>query len=366
MLTGKVLSLDIGNRNMHLIQGRSRGNMADLEISAQARTPDGAVRDGTILDSSALTKALRDLVKSSHANADRAIISIKSTNIINREITVPVVKLEELRQLVVFEMEQYVPNINNDYALGFVISDRITAGGGEQYKLRVSAAPRAMVASYSDLLKSVSLKPVIMDTPANALAKLVARNRKLAASVPALVDGVPVEADSPWKWTNAAFIDMGYELTEVNIFTGDKPVFSRLIQVGSRQMDAELITALQVDPINLDERKSKANLDISKTEDTEDEFNEIVSAHVSRWTAELQTILQFYSGRSSDAKPEVFYLYGGNAGIGGLTSYMSRVLATPVLRIQSLPSLRRVSIRRSETGDIGPFLGASAAIFRNE
>src|SRR5665647_2685921 len=167
MLTGKVLSLDIGNRNMHLVQGRTRGNTADLEICQQVPTPEGAIKDGVIADASALRDALRSLVKSSRTTADRAIISIKSTNIINREITVPMVKPEELQQLVIFEMEQYVPNISNDYAMGFVISEKTNAGGGEQYKLRVSAAPRTMVSAYAELLRSIGLKPTIMDTPAN-------------------------------------------------------------------------------------------------------------------------------------------------------------------------------------------------------
>lgn len=366
MLTGKVISLDIGNRNMHLVQGRSRGNTAELEICAQARTPDGAFRDGQIADLPLLTKALRDLVKTSRATADRAVICIKSTAIINREITVPMVKPEELQQLVTFEMEQYVPNIANDYAMGFVISDRTAAGGGEQYKLRVSAAPRALVASWNELLKGAGLKPAVMDTPANALAKLVTRTRKLVTGTPPQDGTRVVDAGGPWTWSTAAFIDFGYELTAIDIFAGDKPAFSRLMQAGSRQMDAELITALQIDPARLDERKAAANLEGTGGVDSDADFNEVVRAHIARWTSEIQTILQFYTGRASEARPDVYYLYGGNAGIGGLCPYMSRVLGAPVLRIETLPSLRRTAVRRSESADIGPYIGAGAALFRNE
>ena len=351
MLTGRVLSLDIGNRNMHLVQGRARGNMAELDLCIQMATPEGSVRDGAIVDAAVLRDALRDLVKTSRSTADRAIITIKSTNIINREITVPVVKPEEMQQLVRFEMEQYVPNIGNDYAMGFVISDKIAGNGAEQLRLRVSAAPRSMVNAYADLLRAANLKPTVMDTPANTLVKLVARNRKSATD---------------WTWTNAVFIDMGYELTEINIFQGERPVFSRLIQFGSRQMDAELLGALQIEAAQLDKRKAAADLSRTDMTGADADLNEIVRAGMARWTGEIQTILQFYAGRTAELRPEIFYLYGGNAGIGGLTDFMGRVLNTPVQHIQSLPALKYVSAKKDEPADIGPFLSAGAAIFRNE
>jgi type IV pilus assembly protein PilM len=365
MLTGKVISLDIGNRNMHLVQGRAKGNVAEIEICAQARTPDGSVRDGQIIDLPALSKALRELVRSSKASADRAIVVVKSTSIINREITIPVVKPEDLRQAVIFEMEQYVPNIGNDYAMEFVIADRMTAGGGDQYKLRVNAVPRPMVAIYSDLLKEAGLKPVVMDTAANALSKMVTRNRKLAANTNGLTSEA-TGADSPWTWSKAAFIDMGYEGTEINIFNEDKLVFSRLLQIGSRSMDAELLTALQVDPTALEARKTAADIEQTSGGGEEEDLNSVVRAHLQRWAGEIQTILQFYAGRAGDSRPEVFYLHGGNPAIGSLCPFFASVLGAPVFRIESLPVLHRTAARRSESYDIGPFVNTASALFRNE
>lgn len=371
MLTGKVISIDIGSRNMHVVQGRARGNVAEIEICAQARTPDGSFRDGQILNGETLSKALRELVRSNRFSADRAILAVQSTGIVNREIVIPVVKPEDLRQAVLFEMEQYVPNIGNDYAMEFVIADRSTAGGGDQYRLRVSAVQRSLVGLYTELLKAAGLKPTVMDTSANALAKMVLRNRKLAGgnnntSTPALADAELV-ADGPWQWQHAAFIDLGYEGTEINIFAGEKLVFSRLMQIGSRTMDAELVAAQHVEASELDARKATADVDKPASNGDEEDLNGVVRAHLQRWISEIQTVLQFYAGRSGEAtRPEVYYLHGGNANIGGICPFFSRMLGAPVLRVESLPALHLTGARRNESENIGPYLNAASALFRNE
>lgn len=369
MLTGKVISIDIGSRNMHVVQGRARGNVAEIEICAQARTPDGSFRDGQILNGETLSKALRELVRSNRFSADRAILAVQSTGIVNREIVIPVVKPEDLRQAVLFEMEQYVPNIGNDYAMEFVIADRSTAGGGDQYRLRVSAVQRTSVELYSELTKAAGLKPMVMDTTANAIAKMVQRNRKAVGSdnnKPATSDA-PLVADGPWQWQHAAFIDLGYEGTEINIFAGEKLVFSRLMQIGSRTMDAELIAAQHVEASELDARKAAADVDKPASNGDEEDLNGVVRAHLQRWTSEIQTVLQFYAGRSGEAtRPEVYYLHGGNANIGGICPFFSRMLGAPVLRVESLPALHLTGARRNESENIGPYLNAASALFRNE
>ncbi len=368
MLTGKVISIDIGSRNMHVVQGRARGNVAEIEVCAQARTPDGSFRDGQILQVDALAKALRELVRSSRVSADRAILAVQSTGIVNREIVIPVVQPEDLRQAVLFEMEQYVPNIGNDYAMEFVIADRTTAGGGDQYRLRVSAVQRTSVELYSELTKAAGLKPMVMDTTANAIAKMVQRNRKAVGSDnnKGATPDAPLVADGPWPWQHAAFIDLGYEGTEINIFAGDKLMFSRLMQIGSRAMDSELIAAQHTDAASLDARKGATDVTQASDNGAEEDFNGVVRAHLQRWISEIQTVLQFYAGRSGDARPEVFYLHGGNAAIGGICPLFERMLGAPVLRIESLPVLHPAANRRSEPTDIGPYLNAAAALFRNQ
>jgi hypothetical protein len=246
MLTGKVISLDIGNRNMHLVQGRSRGNTAELEICAQARTPDGAFRDGQIADLPSLSKALRDLVRTSRATADRAVVCIKSTAIINREITVPMVKPEELQQLVSFEMEQYVPNSptttpwDSSYPTAPPRAEESSTNSGLR---RAARAGR----SWNELLKGAG------SSPRHGHPR--ERARQARDTHPQAGDRHSA-AGRHARHRRRRAVDLEHRrVHRLRIRThrhrhlaGDKPAFSRLMQAGSRQMDAELITALRSIP----------------------------------------------------------------------------------------------------------------------
>jgi len=63
--SGKVLSIDIGKGTIHLVVGSNKNGILEVDSAFSIPTPQGAVKEGLILDRSALAFAINELIKES-------------------------------------------------------------------------------------------------------------------------------------------------------------------------------------------------------------------------------------------------------------------------------------------------------------
>ena len=354
MAFGKVLSIDIGRRNIHMVVGHHKGDLVEVEQWFSIPTPEGAIKDGNLIDRSAVAFAINNAIKEHKIHTNKAVVSVKSSAVITRELTVPDVQEKDLVPLVLLDMEQYVPNISNDYRTGVTVLEKVNGNGGLQ-KVRVFAMTNTMADTYAGLLKDCNLKPAALDAHANAVGKLIAQSYKAGQ-----------DKAGEWDWKVAATIDLGYELTEISIFSPEKLLFNRQIPYGSSFLDAELIRQLTIADNALNLQKMELG-DLSQTEFASDEakrFNDILRLYVSRVTNEIQTVIQFYSGRIEEKRPNVIMLYGGNALLKGLAPTMEKVLNIPVRILDESPAIENKS--KHDTLNLTHYVNACAAIFRND
>ncbi len=354
MSSGKVLSIDIGKGTIHLVVGSVRNGTVEVESAFGIPTPENAVREGLILDRSALAAAISGVLKESGIKVGKGIVSVKSSAVITRELTLPEVPEADILPLIQLEMEQYLPNIAKDYRTGVTLIEKLSGAGGPQNKVRVFAMPDTMAEEYAKLLKDCGLKPLWLDVHANALNKLV--QRTVAAA----------RGQSGWDFKLAGFVDLGRELTEISILSPDKLLFTRQVPFGSGVMDADLLRQTGVGEASLVARKQDL-IDLLRTDYTSDEarlFNESARTYVSRIINELQTVIQFYSGRVAEKRPDILYLYGGNAHLKGLAELMTQTIGIPVRIFRDTPVIRAAA--RSAPLDTTLYLNACAAFCRND
>lgn len=355
MSSGKVISLDIGKGNIHLVVGSSKAGVVEVETAITIPTPSGAVKEGAILDRSALAFAINGVIRDNGIKANKAIATVKSSSILTRELTVPDVPEADVLPLVLLEMEQYLPNISRDYRTGVRLIEAVTEGGAKQNKVRVFAMPNTLAGEYHRLFKDCNLKPLALDVHSNALNKLVQRTM-------ALNNG----KSSGWDWKLAAFIDLGQELTEISILSPDKLLFTRLIPYGSGHMDSELIR-LSGDSESTLPMKKQELVDLNRPDYPSEEsrrYIETVRSYVNRVTNEIQTVIQYFSGRVAEKRPDVLYVYGGNAQIKGLSDRMSDALGLPVRKLDDCSSIRPVA--KFSMLDTVSSIDACAAVLRND
>lgn len=335
----KVLSFDIGSENIKIVVGRYyKGNLT-VENLITIPTPEDAVLDGNILNSIAVENAILDALKLYKINVKDAICTTNSTLIINREIVIPKVEEEEEETLIGFEIQRYLPLNMDDYIVQHYVLDTMEVDNKLKSKALVVTYPHKMARSYYNLLLNLKLKPRVLDVEYNSLSKLV--------NYAKVINGIEYSIQD-----TLAFIDMGSNTLNVNIYKDGKLQFTRIIKSGGNNIDFHLSKVMGKSLKEAEKYKiEKANL----LNGEEDPYMEPVKEVVEEWISELDRIFQFYKNKNQGNYIDRIYLYGGCARLNGMEEILSAKYNAPVERVKTINNIK---FNGSDLGDYLNSLGA--------
>lgn len=329
-MPGKLVSIDLGTKYIHLVCGRHKGDMLEICSAVSVPAPEGAVRDGRIEDIHNLKTALKYVFQQNKIKNKRVSLTVQSTSIITRDILLPAVKPEELKTMVKYEIEQYLPIVASEYVIEYNFVEEVMEEGTAKSKLRVAAMPAGMVENYFMLLKECGLKPAALDIHANCVGKLFSN---------AMMSGQ--QGYSLGK-TNA-LMDLGHNSINVHILSNGKVDFSRIITLGGRDIDAEIAVSFSLTSEKAEDKKMReGRLDLKGREDLQSElFNDILRSKIDIWINEIQKIFQYYISRNTGNRIDEVHVFGGTSRIKGICEYLERGFN---IRTKKLDALNCVTI----------------------
>ena len=309
-----VISFDFGSESIKVVEGRYFNGQ--LKVTNYFSVPtQGVLEDGRIINEKLLMKNLETALKDHKVKAKHAICTLNSTQIINRELFVPVVEEDELDTVVRFEIQQFLPINLSDYLIQYVILDQVEVNGEPRLKLNVVTFPEKMAATYYKVLKEVGLKPYALDVTYNSLGKL-ANYSKLLNEVTDLEGAV-------------AFVDMGAQSIDLNIFTNGNVQFTRLIKSGGMTINERLN---QLPDMSIKSAASLEHADLNGDE----MISRILRLSVDEMMYELERVLQFYRNKSVGNKIDHVFILGGCSNINSLDTYMSEKLSISTSQLKGL------------------------------
>lgn len=313
--TKPVVSFDFGSESIKVVEGRYVNGQ--LKVMTYFTVPtQGVLEDGRIINEKLLIKNLETALKEHQVKAKYVVCTLNSTQIINRELFVPVVEEDELDTVVRFEIQQFLPINLSDYLVQYVILDQVEVNGEPRLKLNVVTFPEKMAAVYYKVLKEVGLKPYALDVTYNALGKL-ANYAELLNDVTDLEGAV-------------AFVDMGAQSIDLNIFTNGNVQFTRLIKSGGMTIN-ERLNQLP-DDMSIKSAASLENADLNG----EEVISRILRLSVDEMMYELERVLQFYRNKSVGNQIDHIFILGGYSNINGLETYMSEKLSISTSQLKGL------------------------------
>lgn len=336
-----VVSFDFGSENIKVVEGRYVREQLQVTNCFFVETPQGAVEDGRIVNVSLLVTALSKALSEYGVKAKDAIGCLNSTQIINRELLVPVVAPDEMETVVRYEIQQFLPINLSDYLIQYVILGEVEVMGEARLKLNVITFPEKMARSYYDLLKELGFKPYALDVSYNAISKL-AQHGNLLEQV-TTVEGT------------VAFVDMGAQSIDLNIFTDGNIQFTRLIKSGGASIDEKLNQLPELSIKSAVSLKQEADLRV----EANDMIQRIITISIDEMLYELERVLQFYRNKAVGNQVDHIYLLGGLAHLNGLEGYMANRLSIPTSKIQDIKIQDTNHVLNSEKmGDYANALGA--------
>jgi type IV pilus assembly protein PilM len=323
MLFGKkqaLVGLDIGSHSIKAVELEPQPGKS-WRLTRWGISPPlaEAIVDGEIMDRQLVTDAISNLFESRGIKCRNVVAAVSGRAVIVKKITMNRLSAADAQQAVYWEAEQHVPYDINDVSLDFEIVGPVP-NDPKQMQVLLVAAKKDMVMSFGDLIREAGLTPVVVDVDSFAAQNALEAN----------YDFAPEEV--------VAILNVGGEITNINIIQAGVPYFTKDLQVGGNtfiEAAQRKFNLSQAEAAAAVRGESGANLELAPV--IEQAFEGLATA-LERAQAFLRT-----SGEAGAISR--IMLCGGSAMTPGVPEFMQRrfgvttEIANPLARVAYDPAL---------------------------
>jgi type IV pilus assembly protein PilM len=272
-----------------------------------------AIVEGEVMDPAIVAEAIQGALAEAGVKGKNVVTAVGGRDVIIKKIQIERVKEAQARELMRWEAEQHVPFDMESVQLDFQILDP-DADGVEMSVLLV-AAKRELIESKLRILTDAGIDGGVVDVDAFALHNAFELNH------PNAMQGI------------VALVNMGHEVTNINILDDGIPILTRDIALGTRRFreDLQRERGLSADEAQrlIQGYDRSAHLDAVL-----EGRGEEVAVGIERASAFLAQ-----SSRSG-AQVRAIFTCGGGSRIPGLTNVLADRLRLTVQQANPLANLR--------------------------
>jgi len=290
-----------------------------------------AIVEGEIMDPGIVADAIISCLQQAGVVTKDVVTAVGGRDVIIKKIQIERVKEAQARELMRWEAEQHVPFDMESVELDFQILD--PDGSAAEMSVLLVAAKRELVDAKIRVLSDAGLNAVAVDVDAFALHNAFELNHPEAMS------------------GTVALVNIGHEVTNVNIVEDGVPILTRDLPTGTRRMREDL---QRERGLGSDEAAALLQgFDRSEHIDAVLETRgEEIAVGVERAAAFLAS-----SSRSGGGLTGVF-LCGGGSRVPGLIDVLADRLRLPVVAANPLANLviRDGAFESLVTDEVAPLL----------
>ncbi len=211
-----TIGLDIGSSSIKVVQLESHGEVTRLLKYGVVDLVPEAIVEGEIMDRQLVVEAIQNLLEKCEIKERRVVTGIAGRGVIVRKITMDRLEAKDAREAIHWEAEQYVPYDMSDVSLDFEILDPEV--GPNQMQVLLVAAKKELINTHLDLIRDAGLRPSVIDINSFAVLNAAELNYDF------LRDEV------------VALVNVGAELTNVNIVRGGVPLYAQDLAIGGNSL----------------------------------------------------------------------------------------------------------------------------------
>lgn len=334
----QLIALDIGTTSIKIAIGRFTNNKIQVKKLVTLKTPDSAVSNGRIREYEKLLEALRDGMKDHGIKGQYAVVNVKSSSIINRELTLPFNEDKDaLDRIVHYEMKQFLAIKLDLYVTQYQIIDEFYEDKSKMVKVMVTAIEKDIVESYLKLIKDLGMKPYVFDVHFNTIGKVF------------WLYGESVE----FTEQSIAVVDIGYNSTDVTIVVDGQFKMNRTVDAGINILEHMLVEEFN---IHLHDHHSDKLFNPNLPQ-----IEERVRATLDELVEEINNVIRFYISRDSANNVHEIYFTGGLARYEDVMDYLSDALQVRRFKFRSLSKMIQ---GLEEDDDFKSFIALVGALIR--
>jgi type IV pilus assembly protein PilM len=272
-----------------------------------------AIVEGEVMDPGIVAEAIQGALAAADVTTRQVVTAVGGRDVIIKKIQIERVKEQQARELMRWEAEQHVPFDMESVELDFQILDP-DAHGPEMSVLLV-AAKRELVESKLRILTDAGLDPAVVDVDAFALHNAFEMN------YPEAMQGV------------VALVNMGHEVTNINILDEGIPILTRDLTVGTRRLREDL---QRERGLSADEAEA-----LLQGYDRSAHIDAILEGRGEEIAVGIERAAAFLASSSrTGGQVRAIYTCGGGSRIPGLTDLLADRLRLAVQQANPLANLR--------------------------
>ncbi len=182
-----MLSIDITDRQIKLVRGVHSGNKIKIQDADMREMAIGMVSNGYISDVPMVAAELNNIIKSKDIREKDCIVSITSSAIVYKELTIA--KPKNMKNPAIIEaMIQSTMNISSEYNISFTIAGETEdEEKNKMLKVMAAACPQRLVDGYVRLFSQIGLQLKGVMIANNSITRLVTNIPKIGDRMPLLL-----------------------------------------------------------------------------------------------------------------------------------------------------------------------------------
>lgn len=166
----RVLSIEIGYSLTQVCEMDFQSKHPQVYGVFSMKTPEGILNDGVVNPTESYVQDLKSYIAANGMSAKKVIFAVSSTKIANREATIPMVKENKVKDMLMNNITDYFPVDPSAYQFAHNIMDTVTdEAGTKQYRIMIMACPTEILDGYYYLAQQLGLELSSIDYSGNSI-----------------------------------------------------------------------------------------------------------------------------------------------------------------------------------------------------
>ncbi len=298
-----VVGLDIGSSSIkvaEIVRDRTGDRLVNYGISEPLSE---AIVDGEIMDRQMVHEAIRNLMESRQIKNKQVVTAVSGRAVIVKKILMDKLSEEDAKEAIQWEAEQHVPYDINDVSLDFqIINPNVDS---KKMQVLLVAAKKDMIANHAEIVREAGLQPMIIDVDSFAIQNAVEANYDLT----------PGET--------VALLNIGAEITNLNIIRDQVPHFTKDLSVGSNSFVEGIQrrhNVSQPEALNALRGRGDGAIDVAS----------VVQATCEDLSMQIDRAVAYLRSAGDAERIDRILVSGGSARVPGLAEFLAQRHQVPV------------------------------------
>ena len=309
-----AIGLDIGTSGVRAAELSFGKGQLTLEKFGQVALPEGAVRDGEVIDPVAVGEAIKQLWLHTKFSSKKVIIGVANQKVIVRQVDLPWLSDDELKKSLGFQVQDFVPMPVEHAVLDFFTLEEFNhESGGRMRRGMLVAAAREMVMNAVHAVQKAGLTVTSVDLSPFAVLRSLAATDNLGM-------GADVEA----------LVDVGARVTNIVVHQGGAPRFIRILLMGGQDLTDAVAERMGVAAPQAEAMKQEIGL----RTDVGDQAmiaSRVIDGAAATFVDEVRGSLDYYTASTGSASITRLILTGGGSRLTGLAERLQTSTRIPVV-----------------------------------